>query len=111
MVQLNVWHTLVFGTLHKQPGDIFKLKKDQIKAMKVPALKPADAGPAIALFKSIGDDDFRPYAAEFLRAAQGKGPRKKIDTFLKKKLGLPQISSTIYGALAIDPVVSKQPLA
>jgi hypothetical protein len=95
------------GCATSSMGDIFKLKKDHLA--HVPSADPAalDMHQVQQLLDEIIGTEFLPFGDEFARAAAGAGPRRRIDGFLQRELGLPLLTTRHYQLLAQDPVVTK----
>jgi hypothetical protein len=91
-------------------GDIFKMKKDQLRTLMVPAFEAGHGAAAAALYEAVSSEPFLPFAPEFGRAAAGGGARIKLDRFFEERLGLPRLTAHTYRALASDPVVSRSSL-
>jgi hypothetical protein len=91
-------------------GDIFKMKKDQLRGLAVVRFERSDEVAAKDLYAQTAASAFYPYAIEFTMASSGKGTRFKLDQFFASRFDLPKISQQIYLALACDPVVSKTAL-
>jgi hypothetical protein len=113
---LLVWLNSTYGIVAylasatSSMGDIFKMKKDQLKYMPVIDTLAVDAGEAERLLKVVGSKPFLRYGEEFALAAKGQGARFQLDEFLQSRAKLPSISKSLYEALARDPVVIKQRL-
>lgn len=91
-------------------GDIIKMKKDQLGEMPVPDPKDVDLIACVSLLNTMNKCKFLPYSAEFSRAADGSGPRYKLDQFFYQQLGLTPLTKALYQQLARDPVVCRNRL-
>ena len=113
---LLLWFNSTYGILSylsistSSQGDIFKLKKDQLKFAKVPKLKASTRMKVRAFYTDCKDSDFSTYAREALLCSKGKGSRFKLDEFLRRETGLPKITKEEYIALSNDPALTKTPL-
>lgn len=88
-------------------GDIFKLKKDQLKNLVVPQYNDQFSKRLDEARKAIAEQTFSPYPAEFALAAKGHGPRIALDSMFRELVDLPSITPQEYFALSVDPVICK----
>lgn len=107
------WFNCTYGILEylahatSSMGDIFKAKKDQIEAMRMPDPSLVDLEACRRLCQSIVSTPFATVAEEFRRAASQQGVRYVLDGFWSAALGLPVITSEQYELLGSDPVLTK----
>lgn len=90
-------------------ADIFKMKKDQIALMRIPARPSAVTAASLSgMIDQVAKEAFLPYTQEFERAAAKDGPRYLLDQFFKANLGLPDLDANLYSAIASDPVIARK---
>jgi len=109
LVWLNSTYGLVGYLSHSTSsmGDIFKTKKQQLEAIRVPASSVLSPVECDEFLRGIVDEPLGPFPAEFAAAARGQGVRRTLDRFLHERLALPGIRREEYELLSRDPVVCK----
>jgi hypothetical protein len=111
-----LWLNSTFGIMQylsmatSSYGDIFKLKKDQLRGVLVPNPQHLDVAAWERFYATVAAEPLLVYGQEFRRAAEGVGVRLAIDRFVASQLGLELPGKTIYELLAVDPVVTKNRL-
>jgi hypothetical protein len=98
------------GCATSSMGDIFKMKKEQLRDVPIPDPRRLDIPAVTALFQRLSKEIFLPFSQEFARAAAATGPRWELDQFFQQALSLPTISNHHYELLTLDPTIIKKRL-
>jgi len=96
------------GVATSSMGDIFKMKKDQLEHL--PVIDPAklDLAECRKFYRTVSEQKFERWGAEFDLAGKGKGVKLRIDSFLAAQVKLPKLTKDHYHLLSRDPVITKQ---
>jgi len=110
---LVVWLASTYGFMAylgvstSSQGDIFKLKKEQMRDLSVPDPAQIDLARWRAELDRVGGRALGSYRQQFEAAANGSGVRHEIDLFVAGELGLKPIAQTHYALLAKEPMITK----
>ena len=91
-------------------GDIFKLKKDQLRDLRVPDLDSIDHSKWKAQFAAFRNQPLGTYREQFTAAASQTGVRYALDQFISAELNLPPLTPALYELVAAEPMVSRDRL-